>query len=87
MISLWRKHCSKRYLESPVLREKVYLDHVQLEKLGPLEGPIMEDNFKGPIMEDNFKEKQIEMYVCIYINLTQLSGLLCILNMLENVYD
>lgn len=40
----------------------------------------MEDNFKGPIMEDNFKEKQIEMYVCVYINLTQLSGLLCILN-------
>lgn len=47
----------------------------------------MEDNFKGPIMEDNFKEKQIEMYACVYINLTQLSGLLCILNMLENVCD
>ena len=78
MISLWRKHCSKRYQESPVLREKVYLDHVQLEKLGPLEGPIM---------EDNFKEKQIEMCVYIYIDLTQLSGLLCFLNMLENVCD
>ena len=47
----------------------------------------MEDNFKGPIMEDNFKEKQIEMYACVYINLAQLSGLLCILNMLENVCD